>query len=143
MRLWHIDLISYLPKSQLVAQWRELNSIYAKQDKHILINYIYNYPRDYLGWYSDEVIREMNRRGIKIKSFDKYVEYFGQQSLQFSQKRFREHNFIYLSQCYYNLEEKYQRGQKDFYSQVFDRMCYAYSIMKEQYKNGGLTKWID
>ena len=35
MRLWHIDLIPYLPKSQLLAQWRELNSIFKKQDKHI------------------------------------------------------------------------------------------------------------
>lgn len=44
MRLWHIDLItnSLLPKSQLLAQWSELNSIFKKQDKNILINYIYD-----------------------------------------------------------------------------------------------------
>lgn len=54
MRLWHIDLIPYLPKSQLIAQWRELNSIYAKQDRRILINYIYEYNRHYLKAYSDK-----------------------------------------------------------------------------------------
>ena len=43
MRLWHYKLLPYLPKSQLIAQWRELNSIYKKQDRHILINYIYDY----------------------------------------------------------------------------------------------------
>ena len=72
MRLWHIDLIPYLPKSQLLAQWRELNSIYAKQDKHILINYIYNYPKEFLKTYSDRVIIEMERRHIKIREMAKY-----------------------------------------------------------------------
>lgn len=52
MRLWHTDLIPYLPKSQLVAQWIELNSIYKKQDNHILINYVYNYGKEYLLYYS-------------------------------------------------------------------------------------------
>ena len=49
MRLWHYKLIKegLLPDSQLLAQWRELNSIYVKEDKHILINYIYRY---YLLW---------------------------------------------------------------------------------------------
>ena len=28
MRLWRIDLIPYLPRTQLLAQWRELNSIF-------------------------------------------------------------------------------------------------------------------
>lgn len=35
MRLWHYDLLAFLPRSQLLAQWRELNSIYAKQDQHL------------------------------------------------------------------------------------------------------------
>ena len=48
MRLWHIDLIPYLPDLQLIAQWRELNSIFKKQDKHILINYIYNYDKVFM-----------------------------------------------------------------------------------------------
>ena len=26
MRLWHTDLISVLPREQLVAQWRELSA---------------------------------------------------------------------------------------------------------------------
>lgn len=76
MRLWHIDLIPYLPKSQLLAQWRELNSIYAKQDRHILINYIYDYNRHYLKAYSDKVIAEMRRREIKIRDLSKYDAYF-------------------------------------------------------------------
>lgn len=122
MRLWHIDLLPYLPKSQLVAQWRELNSIYKKQDRHILINYIYDYPKEYLGWYSDEVIREMTQRGMTIRSFENYKGYFGCDPLGFSQHIFREHNFGYLRQCYFNLEEKYQRGQKDFDRKIMGEM---------------------
>ena len=137
MRLWHVDLLSYLPKSQIIAQWRELCSIYAKQDRHILINYIYDYPKEYLGWYSDEVIREMQRREIKIKSFDKYVEYFGQQPLQFDRNRFKEHNFDYLRQCFFNLQEKYQRGQRDFDEKTFNRLQCVYFRMEDAYDNYG------
>ena len=63
MRLWDYRLIPYLPKQQLVAQWRELNSIYKKQDKHILINYIYDYSKYSLMVYSQYVINEMKKRG--------------------------------------------------------------------------------
>lgn len=50
MRLWNYELIenNLLPNSQAVAQWRELNSIFRKQDNHILINYIYNYNKETL-----------------------------------------------------------------------------------------------
>lgn len=47
MRLWHCEIIPYLPKTQLIAQWRELNSIFAREDKHILINY-YNICNAYI-----------------------------------------------------------------------------------------------
>ncbi len=124
MRLWHIDLIPYLPKSQLVAQWRELNSIYKKQDNHILINYVYNYDKEYLLRYSNCVLREMEKRGINVKSFENYFNYFGG-VLYFcpqSEYRFAEHNDEYLLCNYYNLLEKYRRGQKDFSEEEFERL---------------------
>ena len=67
MRLWHADLIPYLPKSQLLAQWRELNSIFAKEDQHILINYIYEYPKEDLYYYTMLVLEEMQKRNIQIR----------------------------------------------------------------------------
>ena len=76
MRLWHYKLIQYLPKSQLVAQWRELNSIYKKQDNHILINYIYSYDKSDLLVYSNLVINEMTKRNYKIKNWENYNNYF-------------------------------------------------------------------
>ena len=120
MRLWHYKLIPFLPNSQLLAQWRELNSIYKKQDKHILINYVYEYPREDLLAYSLLVISEMNERGIEIKKTENFDSYFSgvyvknipnlENFIPFKE----HHNNRYLLQCFYNLQEKYDRGQKDF-----------------------------
>ena len=120
MRLWHYKLIPFLPKSQLLAQWRELNSIYKKQDKHILINYVYEYPREDLLAYSLLVMSEMNERGIEIKKTENFDSYFSgvyvknipnlESFIPFK----NHHNNRYLLQCFYNLQEKYDRGQKDF-----------------------------
>ena len=121
MRLWHIDLIPYLPKSQLLAQWRELNSIFKKQDKHILINYIYNYDKRPLLNYSQAVIREMLNIGYKINSFKLYNDYFNNVN-SFGTERFKEHDNEYLTICYWNLREKYLRGQKDFTKEIWDNL---------------------
>lgn len=58
MRLWHTELIPFIPKSQLLAQWRELNSIFVKEDNHVLINYIYEYPKEDLYIYTQIVLRK-------------------------------------------------------------------------------------
>lgn len=146
MRIWHYKIIPALPTTQLVAQWRELNSIYEKQDKHILINYIYEYDKIALYNYSLKVIREFKRRGFKIKSFEKFYEYFKdiipkhQEPLMILFKNEKEyfntlsyeefdmlirddeslgvfgkhHDRQYLEECFFNLREKYRRGQSDF-----------------------------
>ncbi len=121
MRLWHKDLIEYLPKLQLVAQWRELNSIYVHQNNHILINYIYTYPKEYLLSYSNCIINEMKKRGIKINSYLNYTKYF-KGIEQIDNLKFKEHDDDYLKICYYNLYEKYLRGQKDFSENIFSRL---------------------
>ena len=130
MRLWHYKLLPYLPNSQLISQWRELNSIFKKQDNHILINYIYGYPKEDIRIYSDLVINELTKRGIKIKSFDKYLAYF---NLPNTYMPTYDHNDInapfkkhhhkrYLMQCFYNLQEKYDRHQKDFSDEQYKRL---------------------
>lgn len=112
MRLWHKDIIEFLPQSQLVAQWRELNSIYQDQPNHILINYVYLYPKSYLKAYSDKVLGEMRKRGISVRTMDKYNTYFA--GVADEDVSFPEHDQTYFKICYYNLCEKYLRGQKDF-----------------------------
>lgn len=66
MRLWHIDLIPVLPQKQLLGQWRELNSIFKLQNRHVLINFVYNYPKEHLYNYSLKIICEMQKRNYKI-----------------------------------------------------------------------------
>lgn len=120
MRLWHYKLIPYLPKLQLVAQWRELNSIFVNHTNHILINYVYNYPKDYLYTYSNLVLNEMHKRKITIKSMDNFNKYFCDN--QYLKRYFNEHNNEYLTICYYNLKEKFIRGQKDFSKEVWEEL---------------------
>lgn len=131
MRLWHFKLIPYLPKSQLLAQWRELNSIFKNQPHHILINYVYRYPKKDLCYYSRLVIEEMQLRGYKIKSFDKFMDYFSDMPLEDNfeaspedNRDFvpfkRHHDADYLIICYYNLLEKYMRGQWDFEEKIIN-----------------------
>ena len=121
MRLWHTNIISFLPRGQLIAQWRELNSIFVREDNHILINYIYEYPKDDLYLYTEIVLEEMDRRGYKIRSYEKMDHYFD--DLEEVKVRFpfkRHHNDEYLEICYYNLKEKYIRGQKDYETALFE-----------------------
>ncbi len=130
MRLWHYKLLPYLPKSQLLAQWRELNSIFKDQPRHILINYIYTYPKEDLLIYSDMVYSEMLRRGyrVRIGAGTPFTDYFGIVCpfLEMRPPFPKHHNFAYLRQCYYNLEEKFMRGQKDFDGEAFDSLCDFY-----------------
>ena len=112
MRLWHTDLISVLPRQQLLSQWRELCSIYAKQDNHILINFIYK-DISSLKKYSDLVIAKFSRRGYTIReqSMNKYRDCFSDKDLVDVSEIFPEKmNIRYFKQCYYNLEEKFDCG---------------------------------
>lgn len=117
MRLWHESLIEVLPRQQLLGQWRELNSIYKKEDKHILINFIYEYPKKDLLLYSLKVILTMQRRGYNV-DLKNFIDYFQikdykemQKILLSNAKTFvKKMNKRYLLQCYYNLQEKYDCG---------------------------------
>ena len=120
MRLWHYELIPYLPKSQLLAQWRELNSIFAKEDKHVLINYIYEYPKTHLWSYTELVLAEMFARDYNVRTFDKMHHYFQNTPDDLIEKPFdKHHDDLYLTICYYNLYEKFMRGQKDYSVEEF------------------------
>ncbi len=123
MRLWHTDIIPFLPKGQLLSQWRELNSIFAKEDQHILINYIYDYPKDDLYAYTKKVLEEMTNRGYQIRTFDKMERYFSELKDVNVVKPFEHHhNDEYLEICYYNLKEKFIRGQKDYDTALFQKL---------------------
>ncbi len=121
MRLWHKNLIPYLPEQQLLGQWRELNSIYKRQNRHILINFVYEYDPVMLYYYSRLVINEMNKRHYHI-NLDNFIEYFRNKDINNLLFGLKDVEFVideiypdkmndrYLRQCYYNLEEKYDCG---------------------------------
>ena len=121
MRLWHIDLISVLPREQLVAQWRELSAIAGAIQKkgtpnHILVNFVLDYDYDNFISYAAEVREEMTKRGYHTMNsvWEKIT------SLKTNWIRL-PHNEIYkekmnnnyLKICYYNLYEKYICGGID------------------------------
>ena len=137
MRLWHYKLIPYLPDSQLIAQWRELNAILRNKPKHILINYVYEHDKMYLRNYCLYVIAEMHKRNFKIsqESINNYIDLdfnVGKNNVDFT-TCFPEHNNRYLMQCFRNLQEKYDRGQKDFSEKQYDDLSWfvATEIGKE------------
>lgn len=112
MRLWHKDLIEVLPRQQLLGQWRELNSIFKRENRHILINFVYDYSEAHLFNYSLLVINEMQKRNYKInyENFNNYFDYEDTNYISFDKIYFDKMNERYLKQCLYNLQEKYDCG---------------------------------
>ena len=119
MRLWHKDLIAVLPREQLVAQWRECSAIAGAIQKngtpnHILVNYVTNDLNAFV-MYSYMVRQEMKRRGYRTMEnvwtkISSLVSDDSWKACAYSSIFPKEHNFRYFLQCYYNLQEKYDRG---------------------------------
>lgn len=120
MRLWHYKLITGLPNAMLVSQWRECIAIKRQWEKgtlkHRLVSYVMDYDKVFFYNYVSYVCSEMLSRGIKFKSeyLSEITEFcgIGFDLLYPSMIRgiYKEHNNRYLLQCYYNLQEKYDRG---------------------------------
>jgi len=121
MRLWHKDLIPYLPRKQLVAQWRECCAICSNiankgTPNHLLVNKIKNYNLYMFFEYMHLVIKEMEDRGYKINkgsydrcfsNFRKIIEKYHWNFYQTFDLYEDWHNERYLKQCLFNLQEKY------------------------------------
>jgi len=135
MRLWHKNMIPYLPKQQLLGQWREcclIASLLAKDHtpNHILVNPILDYPPDHFEMYCSLVYHELIRRGFKVtdevckrlemdlRAYRLYLDSEVPWDVFLKDFKFEEdnslfwdwHDMRYLRQCYFNLEEKADRG---------------------------------
>lgn len=68
-----------------------------------------NYNKDMFGWYVYHIRLELKKRNIKYqeKYFSEILEFCNDSECR---EFYPEHNNKYLKQCYYNLQEKYDRG---------------------------------
>lgn len=139
MRLWDYRLLDVLPRQQLLAQWRELNSIFKKKNNHILINFVYKYPKEDLKAYTILIIEEFNKRGYKIKKTDNMYNYF--KNINVPYLLFKQQNKSifkdkmderYLRQCIYNLEEKAMCGgiTKEEWEKIYDKFGDKFDLWK-------------
>lgn len=118
MRLWHKDLITKLPREQLVAQWRECSAIAGAIIKngtpnHLLVNYVLDYPIEHFIVYSILVRAEMSRRGYRTseKVMDKIKSLSTRTNVpvRYGDLFKNHHDEIYYKICLWNLYEKYIR----------------------------------
>ena len=113
MRLWHYKLIPVLPDKMLISQWRECIAIKRQWEKdslkHRLVSYVMDNDKGRFWLYTELVAEEMKRRNIKFREkYREEIEIFCEYHRVFT--IFPEHNDRYLKQCYYNLQEKTDRG---------------------------------
>lgn len=116
MRLWSYQLLPCLPNKMLVSQWRECVAIMRQWKKgslkHRLVSYVMNYDKDYFLSYVFKVVSELVNRGINFngKIYNEIRDFCWQGQSYDELIYYPEHNERYLKQCYYNLQEKYDRG---------------------------------
>lgn len=115
MRLWHYKLLPVLPNKMFISQWRECIAIKRQWEKgtlkHRLVSYVMDYNRSSFFRYVECVRDELCDRHINFR--DKYwfeIMDFCNIDNDNKYKIYSEHNDRYLRQCYYNLQEKADRG---------------------------------
>lgn len=155
MRLWHKDLIPYLPDLQLKGQWRECALIADALAKngtpnHLLVNRVTEYPLEDFWIYCEAIVYEMKKRKMVVredtcrKVLENLYDWKGAFCLSPSRVQnarfcgvFREwHNDEYLRICYANLLEKHNGiGKSRITDEEWQRLCEGYkAIMGEEYK---------
>ena len=126
MRLWHQDLISKLPRQQLLGQHRECCALRGKgwARPHATVNYAFKYSPNHLVAFHALVMDEMQRRGYhpdkiwydfqwrgKFLNFyeswtDSSEVYRLWENAQEGSKIYQEHNDAYYQECIDNLKSK-------------------------------------
>lgn len=145
MRLWHYELLPYLPDAQFKGQLRELVLImraWRDTDKtnHLLINRVMEYEKAELHRYFSEYEAEYYRR------YNKWLEKYQIEFVYFSKGTFTDfskpifegwHNKEYLRVCMANLYEKhiFGIGKSRITDEEWERLCEGYyNITGEKYQ---------
>lgn len=118
MRLWHKDLITSLPRQQLLGQHGECCAMRGLGwgKAHSTVNYVFTYRYNRLFLYHQKVMQEMRIRGYNVEQVWFNPQYRGKilgiDSTNFTyvggiaNLDYPEHNQAYLVECINNLKEK-------------------------------------
>ena len=116
MRLWHEELISKLPRQQLLGQHRECCALRGNGwgKRHATVNYVFEYEPYLLFKYHELIMQEMENRGYNVTKewFDK--NYRGKvcsphknlKEVKIKSPIYKEHNKEYYQECIENLAQK-------------------------------------
>ena len=144
MRLWHYDLLEYLPDAQFKGQLRELMAImHDWRDKgktnHLLINKVIEYPKNDLVKYfiHYEAIYSLRYGKWLSKQYAEFKEFANTQPNVRTNGCFDGwHNKEYLRVCMANLYEKYifGVGKSRVSDDDWEKLCRGYkTITGEDY----------
>lgn len=132
MRLWHWRLLPYLPRQQLISQFRECCAIARNihengSSNHLLVNRVMEYPEDEFNTYTEEVIIQMQVRGYKVDpwKFFKWRNNKGRKSLD--RIFLGWHANGYLRQNMANLMEKYWCS--GITEDEWNLLCHGYNVI--------------
>lgn len=116
LRLWHEDLLSFLPRQQLLGQHRECCALRGNGwgKNHSTVNYVFNYSPYKLFQYHQLVLSEMMHRGYQPASEwtnplyrgKKCTSYQMLESVLLTHPIYPEHNNQYSTECLENLANK-------------------------------------
>ena len=116
MRLWHEQMISILPKNQLLGQHRECCALRGNgwNKKHKTVDYVFSYSPYHLFMYHSLVMDEMEKRGYKVSIEWRDKNYRGKTAENYCNLEekiiespiYKEHNAEYLIECIENLQRK-------------------------------------
>ena len=135
MRIWHYELMKYLPDAQFKGQLRELVAImHDWRDKgktnHLLINKVMEYPKSDLWIYFIKYNGEYTRRYGNLIKNEIYQEFasFPEELCDFRNPFPDWHNKEYLRVCVCNLYEKYHFGvgKSKISQEEWDRVLQGY-----------------
>ena len=128
MRLWQQELIPYLPNKQILGQHRECCALRGRGwgRRQSTVDYAFKYDMNCLAAYHRLVMYEMERRGYKpnpmwycqnyrgpVLGYDFVSNGLWETYIQPDDQGniFKEHDEVYLRECYENLKGKYEKGK--------------------------------
>lgn len=116
MRLWHQDLISKLPREQLLGQHRECAALRGRGwgRPHATVNYVFTHSPYKLYQYHQMIMNEMMRRGYQPDPLWQEPAYRGKTEVAYRDLKvipltdpiYPEHDSFYLKECLDNLADK-------------------------------------